>query len=208
MFGKKKQVRLELIKEDAYYRLTVDYFNVKGQSEIRKAICEYLAETYGELFLQVDSNFLNKKNNGRESEWVEALLKWAQNEGLTVESLAFKREVSTTVLGSMLGSRTPVPGYRVGMMLKAPHVEEMMARHDAIELGHHLGCGIYEGVRETLLKEFCAGYVNEGNFEKYYEVDFYDYEMVGRSVLRSAGIEPLEKAKAELEARFLCFNSN
>lgn len=208
MFKNKKQVRLDLKMESGYHRLVVDYFDVKDKMKVREVLYDYINTAFGDLLLQVDSGFINKKMEGKEGGWVEKLIQWSLEKEVPVERFTFKREVAGGVLGGLLGSKVPVPGYRVGALIGGKHVMEAVLFHREIDMGVHVGCGIKEEARETVLKEFCSGCIDEFNFSNYYSVDFYDYEMVGRCVMKCFSPEMLEKAKVDLEARFLCFRSN
>lgn len=208
MFNNKKLVRLDLKMESGHHRLVVDYFDAKDKMKARKFLYEYLTETYGELLLQVDSNFINKRMDGKEGTWMEALIHWGQRNDLMMESFKFKREVAGSVLGGLLGSKIPVMGYRVGILIGGDHILEAVSLHHEIDMGVHIGCGIKKDVRESLLGDFCGGRVDEFTFSDYYAVDFYDYDLVGRCVMKCAIREPLEAAKEALESRLLCFKSN
>lgn len=203
MFGKKKKTHLELKMDAGYYRLIVDYFDAKDKDKVRALLYGYLGDTYGEILLQADSNFVNKKMDGKEGEWMESLIRWGQSAAMPVESLKFKRQVTTSILGSMMGSKETKPGYRVGLIMEPKHVPEAVRLHQEIGMGLHLGCGIPEENRETILKAFCGGQIDEFNFERYYTVDFYDYDMISRCVMRSLNAEPLEAAKQALEAALI-----
>ena len=141
--------------------------------------------------------------DGKEGDWMEALIQWSQANEMAVESFMFKREVSASVLGSMMGNKVSKPGYRVGVILKADHTAEAVKRHVEIALGVHMGCDIREENRENLLKDFCGGRIDEFNFEKYYAIDLYDYEMISRCVMKCLTAEPLERAKKALEERLV-----
>lgn len=200
MFGKKKQLRLDLKMEAGYYRLIVDYFDVKDKDKVREALYSYLGEAYGTILLQADSNFINKKMDGKEGDWMEALIQWGKDNEMQTESFMFKRDVSVTILGSVLGNKITKPGYRVGMIMESEYLPEAVIRHNEIGLGVHLGCGIHEQNRERILKDFCGGSIDEFNFEKYYTVDLYDYDLISRCVMKCLTSEPLETAKSKLEA--------
>lgn len=208
MFKNKKQVRLDLKIESGYHRLVVDYFDVKDKMKVREVLYDYISTSFGDILLQVDSGFINKKMEGKEGGWIEGLIQWSQEKRVPVDHFTFKREVAGSVLGGLLGSKIPVLGYRVGVLIGSENIMEAVLFHREIDMGVHMGCAIKEGARESLLKEFCSGCIDEFNFSNYYSVDFYDYEMVGRCVLKSSSSELLEKAKTDIEARFLCFKSN
>lgn len=208
MFKSKKEIRMISDVESGICRLIVDYFDVKDKMKIREVLYTYIAETYGDLFLQVDSGFMNKKISGKEGGWIERLIQWGKKNAVAMENFTFKREVAGSVLGGLLGSKVPVAGYRVGMLLDRNHIMEAVTCHGEIDMGVHVGCGIVEAARETLLRDFCTGIIDEFNFSNYYAIDFYDYDIVGRCVLKSSSQERLEAAKTELESRFLCFKSN
>ncbi len=208
MFKSKKQPRMDIGMESGTYRLVVDYFDVKDKIRIREALYACIAETYGDLLLQVDSAFMNKKISGKEGSWIDGLIQWIRSNGLLFENFTFRREVPGSVLGGLLGSKVPVAGYRVGALIGKDHIMEAVLRHKEIDMGVHVGCGLVEAARETLLKEFCSGIIDEFNFSNYYAIDFYDYDMVGRCVLKSSSRDLLEAAKTELESRFLCFKNN
>ncbi len=199
MFGRKKKAQLELKMDAGYYRLIVDYFDVKDKENVRKILYDYLSEAYSEILLQVDSNFINKKLDGKEGPWMEDLIQWGKTSGMALETFMFSRQVSASILGSMMGSKVTKPGYRVGMILGPEQVAEAVKRHNEIGMGVHMGCGILEENREELLKAFCGGRIDEFNFEKYYAVDFYDYDMISRCVIKSLTADPLEAAKKALE---------
>lgn len=203
MFGKKKPVRLDLKMDSGYYRLIVDYFDAKDKERVREAMYSYLGESFGSSLLQVDSNFINKKMDGKEGDWMEALIQWGKDKSMAVDSFIFKREVSASVLGAVMGSKVSKPGYRVGMMLQPEHMAEAVKKHQEIGLGLHLGVGVLAEDPEGLLKDFCGGRIDEFNFEKYYTVDFYDYDLISRCVMKSLTAEPLEKTKKALEERLL-----
>jgi len=173
---------------------------VKDKEKVRDALYGYLSEAYDAILLQADSNFINKKLDGKEGPWMEDLIQWGKTSGMAVETFMFNRQVSASVLGSIMGSKVTKPGYRVGMIMSPDHVAEAVKRHNEIGMGVHMGCGIREEVQEELLKAFCGGRIDEFNFEKYYAVDFYDYDMISRCVMKSLRAEPLEAAKKALEA--------
>lgn len=203
MFGRKKKVRFDLKMEAGYHRLIVDYFDVKEKEKVRETLYGYLAETYGVQLLQVDSNFINKKMDGKEGDWMEALIQWGRKSGMELETFMFKRDVSASILGSMMGSKVSKPGYRVGMILKPDFIAEAVKRHNEIGLGVHIGCGVRDENRENLLKDFCGGLIDEFNFEKYYAIDFYDYDMISRCVMKCLTAEPLEAAQQELKSKLI-----
>ncbi len=203
MFGKKKQVRLDLKMESGYYRLIVDYFDAKDKGKVRDVLYAHLAEAYGEQLLQVDSNFINRKMDGKEGPWMEELIKWGEENGMDVESFMFKREVSGSILGSMMGSKVSKPGYRIGMIMKPDCAAEAVARHNEIGLGVHLGCGVLSEKRDELLKDFCGGRIDEMNFEKYYTIDFYDYDLISRCVMKCLTAEPLKNTEKFLKEQLL-----
>lgn len=201
MFGKKKKAQLELKMDGGYYRLIVDYFDVKDKDQVREVLYTYIGAAYGNLLLQVDSNFINKKMDGKEGPWMEDLIAWSQASGMTMESFIFKRNVSPGILGGVMGSKVIKPGYRIGVMMPPEHLSEAVRRHHEIGMGVHLGCGIQDERRGDLLKAFCGGQIDELNFEKYYTVDFYDYDMISRCVMKSLTEEPLEAARQALAAQ-------
>lgn len=201
MFGKKKPVRLDLKMEGGYYRLVVDYFDAKDKESIRAVLYAAMGKAYENHLLQADSNFINKKMDGKDGEWMEDLIHWSRTEGLAVDSFMFKREVSASVLGSLMGSKVTKPGYRVGVIVNEEHLPIAVKRHSEIDLGVHLGCGVREEVLDSILKDYCGGRIDEHNFEKYYEVDFYDYDMISRCVMKCLAAEPLEAVKRSLEER-------
>lgn len=200
MFGKKKQLKLDLKMEAGYYRLIVDYFDAKDKDKVREALYSYLGDAYGDILLQADSNFINRKMDGKEGNWMEALIQWGKDNGMPVESFMFKRDVSASILGSMIGNKVSKPGYRVGMIMESENIPEAVKRHNEIGLGVHFGCGINEEKKESILKDFCGGNIDEFNFEKYYTLDVYDYDLISRCVMKSLTVEPLETAKNKLEA--------
>lgn len=202
MFGKKKQVKLDMKLEAGYYRLVVDYFDSKDKEAVRQKVYGYLRTAYPEILLQADSSFINKKMEGRDGEWMEALSQWAKSRGLEADQFRYKREVSAGVLGGIFGGKSVKPGYRVAVILGPEDVLEAVSRHSDIDLGIHLGFGLRDEARESLLKDFCGGRIDDLNFEQYYQVDFYDYDLISRCVFRSLAPELLEAAKAALEKEF------
>lgn len=201
MFGKKKQVQMDLKMEAGYYRLVVDYFDSKDKDKVREILYACMIEVFDTMLLQADSNFINKKWDGKEGPWMEALIQWGKALEMPVETFVFKRQVSASILGSMLGSKVTQPGYRVGILLKPQHLHEAVNRHGEMDMGVHLGCGIMEEAQAEILKDYCGGLLDEFNFEKYYCVDFYDHNMISRCVMKSLMPEPLEKIRKALEAR-------
>lgn len=106
-----------------------------------------------------------------------------------------------------MGSKVPVAGYRVGMLIDGNHVMEAVMRHGEVDMGVHVGCGIMETARETLLKEFCSGIMDEFNFSNYYAIDFYDYDIVGRCVLKALlGSWLKRQNELGIEGSFPCAN--
>lgn len=206
MFGKKKPVKLELKMEEGYYRLIVDYFDAKEKAAVRRAVYGYLRQAYPELLLQADSNFINKQMDGKDAAWMEGIIRWAEVCGLEMDHFKYKREVAAGIFGGIFGGKTVKPGYRVGVILDPDHVDEAVAMHGEIGMGVHLGGGLRAETREMLLKDYCGGRIDDLNFEQYYTVDFYDYDLISRCVLKSLGQEPLAAAKEALEKELSCFN--
>ncbi len=206
MFGKKKPVKLELKMEEGYYRLIVDYFDAKEKEAVRRAVYRYLEQAYPEMLLQADSNFINKQMDGKDAPWMEGIIRWAGACGLEMEQFKYKREVAGGIFVGIFGGKTVKAGYRVGVILDPEHVAEAVRMHAEIGMGVHLGCGLRPENREMLLRDYCGGRIDDLNFEQFYAVDFYDYDLISRCVLKSLGQEPLAAAKEALEKELSCFN--
>lgn len=201
MFGRKKQVNLTLKMDSGYHQLIVDYFDAKDKATVRSSVYECLGALYDSHLLQADSNFVNKAMEGKEGEWMEALAQWGQDSGLPVDSFRYKREISAGFLGSLMGNKVTKPGYRIGVLLDSKNIPETVAMHQAIGLGVHLGSGVLGDARETLLKDYCGGRIDEFNFERYYTIDFYDYDLISRCVMKCLTVEPLEAIRSILSQR-------
>lgn len=199
MFGKKKAIGLEVQHQGGYYRLVIDYFDAKDKKQVRNTLFTYLFQKYGPLLLQVDSNFLNKEIDGKEEPWMMDLIKWASQEELEHEYFKFKRQVSKGFLGGIFGGKAEAAGYRVGLVVDENQLPEILKRHDEIQMGIRLGGQIVSANHKDLLKDYCAGLIEDINFEKYYGIDFYDYSIVSRAVLKGLDKDEIETAKTELE---------
>lgn len=206
MFGKKKPVRIELKMEQGYYRLMIDYFDSKDKGQVRKTIYDYIGEVFPESLVQADSNFINKQLDGKDEEWMKKLIAWAETESLESEDFRFKREIAAGIFGGLMGKKVVRPGYRVGIVVGKDQFDSVVKLHGEIGMGVHMGCGLMPAERSALLKDYCGGRIDEFNFERYYQVDFYDYDLISRCVLKSLTTECLEEAKQELEKRLPCSN--
>jgi len=193
---KGKAARIRFDEEDGYYRAVVDYYSVKDRKAFRTQMHQMICSVYGTLFLQVDSNFMNKHLEGREAPWVESLIALGQENELQQEYFRFRKD-KKPIFGGLIGGGQVV-GYRYGAMIGSNLLSDILEHHDRIGMGLHYGVKLVAEKEESILQHFCSGQIDDLNFEGYYSIDVYDYEMVGRAVLKSSDSDELRQLAERL----------
>jgi len=198
LFKKKKEVRIELLDEGDVTKLIIDYFNKKGKQEFRTELLRNLLSREDNFLMMVDTNFFSKMEAGYEREWAQNFKEWLAEDDIKHQIMKAKKESPTGVVGSLFNMNKDKKNFfafRIGAFTDAKEFDTLIGYHDQVKMGLHVGIGIKKDDVDFLLREYCAGLIDEYNRFEFYEVDIYDYLEVGRMVIHSDSFEKITAIK-------------